>query len=305
MSVSSTINLSARANIIGSSWMIGAMAAFAVEDGFLKAASAQLPVGQVLILFGLGGACLFAIGILWRGETLFSKDVVSPTMRLRMFFEIIGRLFYVLALISTSLSSTTAILQATPLVVVLGAAVLFGEKVGWRRWFAIGLGLIGVLIILRPTAESFSISSLLAVIGMLGFAGRDLASRAAPLSLSAFVLGLYGFLAVVFAGIVFSLWQGQAFVWPAMHGALYMVGAVLFGTVAYVSLMKAMRTGEVSSVTPFRYTRLLFGIGLGLSVFGETLDVPMMVGSSVIVLSGLFILRRSTRIKETSAGAPV
>ena len=167
------------------------------------------------------------------------------------------------------------------------------------------MGLIGVLIILRPTAESFSISSLLAVIGMLGFAGRDLASRAAPLSLSAFVLGLYGFLAVVFAGIVFSLWQGQAFVWPAMHSALYMVGAVLFGTVAYVSLMKAMRTGEVSSVTPFRYTRLLFGIGLGLSVFGETLDVPMMVGSSVIVLSGLFILRRSTRIKETSAGAPV
>ena len=275
--------------------MSAAMAAFAVEDSFVKAASAQLPVGQVLIIFGLGGALLFAGVILLRGERLFSAGVLSASMRIRMFFEVTGRLFFVLALALTPLSSTTAILQATPIVVVLGAAVFFGEKVGWRRWIAICAGLIGVLIIVRPATSHFSTLSLLAVIGMLATAGRDLASRASPLSLSAYVLGLYGFLAAALAGILFSVWDGAPFIWPDRDTALYLSGAVVLGVIAYTMLMKAMRTGEITAVTPFRYTRLLFGIALGLVLFGEKLDLSMVLGSCVVVASGLFILWRSDR----------
>lgn len=288
-----------KANLAGSAWMIAAMAVFAIEDAFIKAASVTLPVGQVLVVFGLGGALVFAALALFNKEPLYTADVVSRPMCIRVIFEIIGRLFYVLALSLIPLSAATVILQATPLVVVAGAALVFGEKVGWRRWAAIVIGLIGVVVIIQPGTESFSALSLLAIIGMIGFAGRDLASRAAPAKLSTAILGLYGFLAIIVAGGVFAVWQGVAFVMPDPGTSLYVLGAVLAGVVAYSCLMKAMRTGEVSAVTPFRYSRLLFGIALGIMLFGERLSLAMVVGSALIVVSGLFILWRGRQISAS------
>ncbi|WP_430475361.1 DMT family transporter [Thalassospira lucentensis] len=286
------------ANLKGSLWMMAAMITFAVEDALVKAVSETHPVGQVLILFGFGGAILFAIVARSQGQSLLNRDVLSKTMYIRVVFEVVGRLFYVLALALTPLSSTTAILQATPLIVVLGAAVLFGEKVGWRRWTAILIGLLGVLIILRPTTDSFSALSLLAVIGTIGFAARDLASRAAPLSLSTSILGFYGFVAIIIAGLLFSVWDEKSFTWLDGRSVLYFLGAILMGACAYAALMKAMRSGDVSAVTPFRYSRLLFGIALGMTVFGEEPDMMMLLGCGIVVTSGLFILWRGKAVTE-------
>ena len=282
----------ARANLTGSLWMIAAMAAFALEDAFFKTAARSLSVGQVLVMMGAGGAVLFAAHARWRGEALAGRAVFSRAMRIRIPFEIVGRLFYALSLAYTPLSATTAILQATPIVVVSGAAIVFRERVGWQRWLAILGGLAGVLVILRPAADSFSVLSLLAVTGMLGFAGRDLASRAAPASLSTSVLGLWGYLSLLVAGLLFSAWTAQAWTLPALSSAWPVAAATAAGVTAYACLMKAMRTGEVATVTPFRYTRLLFGLSLGVLAFGESLDLPTVAGAGIVVLSGLFILRR-------------
>lgn len=285
-----------RANLAGSLWMVAAMAIFSVEDATVKAASAHLPIAEVLVLFGLGGAVLFAIAAIGRGEPLFGPGVLSRTMRIRACFEVTARLFYVLALALTPLSATTVILQATPIVVVLGAALIFREHVGWLRWLAILIGLAGVLIVLRPGAESFSVLSILALIGMLGFAGRDLASRAAPRSVTTSVLGLYGFAAIVVAGIAYALlWERKAFIMPDAASTLFLSTGVGCGVLAYAALMKAMRTGAVSVVTPFRYTRLLFGVALGVLAFGEQLDLATLIGSFVIVLAGIVILKPSAR----------
>lgn len=281
------------ANLIGSLWMTLAMAIFAIEDVLIKAASSSVPTGQILIIFGIGGVAIFASIASMQKEPLFPKAALSKAMCIRMVFEITGRLFFVLAITLTPLSSVTVILQATPIFVIAAASILFSEKVGWRRWTAIILGLIGVLIILQPGTDSFAPLSILAVIGMLSFAARDLASRAAPASLSTAILGLYGFLAVIIAGVAYALWQGVPFVWPQSLATLYLLGAILAGVAAYSSLMKAMRTGEVSAVTPFRYTRLIFGIGCGVVLFGESVSSTMLLGSGLIVLSGLFILWRS------------
>lgn len=282
-----------RANLIGSLWMVAAMAGFAIEDVFLKIAAQTLSISQILMMFGAGGAAVFALWARVTGDALVSRAVLSRPMRIRVVFEILGRLFYVLAIALTPLSAATVILQATPIVVVAGAALFFGERVGWRRWAAILVGLLGVIVIIQPGADSFSILSLLAVLGMFGFAGRDLASRAAPASLGTSVLGVYGFLAVIVAGALFSLWEARPLVLPDAGTWGIMAGAVFAGVAAYSALMKAMRTGDVSAVTPFRYTRLLFGIGCGVVLFGETLSVAMVVGCGLIVVSGLFILWRS------------
>ncbi|MCV6585091.1 MAG: DMT family transporter [Marinibacterium sp.] len=273
-------------------WMIAAMAGFAIEDACVKAAALSLPTAQVLVMFGLGGAAIFA-GLAHRaGASLISADALSPVMRLRAVFEVLGRLFWVLAISLIPLSTATMILQATPLVVMAGAAVFFGETVGLRRWLAVAVGLAGVGLIIQPGADGFSALSVLAVLGMLGFAGRDLASRAAPATLNTTVLGVYGFLAIALAGGLYVPFERAAFVWPQGLTWAYVLGTILMGAGAYTCLMKAMRTGEVASVAPFRYSRLLFGVMLGVVFFGEDLGGTVLMGSALIVASGLFIMWR-------------
>ena len=288
-----------RANRIGGLWMIAAMAAFAVEDVLIKSAATRLPLGEITLLFGTGGALIFASLATLRGETLLNPAVLCRPMILRVLFEVSGRLFHFLAITLAPLSAATAILQATPLVVVAGAALFLGEKVGRARWAAIGAGMIGVLIILRPATDSFTATSLLAVFGMIGFAGRDLASRAAPRSLSLSLLGFYGFLALIVAGGFISLWQGQPFTTTTPQTLALITATTICGTLAYAALMQAMRTGEVSAVTPFRYTRLLFGLAAGAILFKETIDASTLAGCALIVASGLIILWTNRRAAQT------
>jgi drug/metabolite transporter (DMT)-like permease len=281
-------------NLRGSILMVAAMAAFAVEDMLLKSAAKTLPVGLILVIFGLGGMGLFSILTRWHGERILHPAILTPPVLIRAVFEVAGRLFYTLAIALTALSSASAILQATPLVVVAGAALIFGEKVGWRRWLAVLLGFVGVLVILRPGLEGFTPLSILAVLGTLGFAGRDLATRAAPPILSNRQLGVYGFAMMVPAGAGLLAISGGA-VWPDLATTILLLAATLIGVAAYYALTAAMRTGEISAVTPFRYSRLLFALVLGITVFGERPDAMTLLGSAIVVLTGIYTLTQSRR----------
>jgi len=269
--------------------MIASMAAFAIEDAFLKTVTKQLPVGQVLMMFGAAGLCVFALMARRAGASIFQTHVLTKNMLLRAVFEFFGRLFYVLAIALTPMSSATAILQSAPLFVVLGARIFLREKVDAKTWIAIFLGLFGVLIILRPSATDFSLLSLLALIGTLGFVGRDLFSRTAPSSLTKEVLGFYGFTTMMIAGACYAVWDGKPFVSLQVHQFLMLAAALLAGVFAYTALMTAMRTGSIGAVTPYRYSRLLFGISIGAIVFGEQLDAPMLLGCAIVIGAGLFI----------------
>ncbi|MFT5730843.1 MAG: drug/metabolite transporter (DMT)-like permease [Desulforhopalus sp.] len=279
-------------NVRGSFFMVFAMAAFAVEDMFVKAAAKTLPVGEILILFGLGGTLIYILLTLLQGDGILHRKILSKVIIIRAISESAGRLFYTLAIALTPLSSASAILQATPLIVVMGAAIFFGEKVGWQRWTAIGIGLIGVMMILRPGLEGFEAASLFALLGTLGFAGRDLATRAAPLVLSNMQLGIYGFFILIPTGAVLVPFTG-GLVLPDSKTSLEVLGVILFGVTAYYFLTCAMRTGEVSVVTPFRYTRLVFALIIGLIVFSERPDFMTLLGSAIVVLSGIFSLLKS------------
>ncbi len=151
-----------------------------------------------------------------------------------------------------------------------------------------------MLIILRPGVEGFTALSLLAVLGTLGFAGRDLATRAAPPVLSNLQLGIYGFAMMVPTGAVLLAVSGGA-AWPSGVATAELAAATVVGVAAYFSLTVAMRTGEVSVVTPFRYTRLIFALILALLVFDERPDALTLLGSAIIVASGIYTLLRSRR----------
>lgn len=279
----------------GAAFMVGAMAAFACEDALFKAATLRIPVGLSLLIFGGCGALIFAGLALSRGQSPLPVGGMTRGLMIRSGFELLGRLFFGLALAFADLSSTSAILQATPLVVVAGAVVVFGEKVGWRRWSAITLGLVGVLLVLRPDAEGLQPTAIFAVLGMVGFAGRDLATRAAPPAVTNAQLGVLGFGVLIVAGVLVQLATDAPLAMPDPGAALKLVAASLFGVTAYSALTAAMRTGDVSVVTPFRYTRLVFALILAVVVFGETPDPMMLAGAALIVASGIFALTRSKR----------
>lgn len=275
----------------GALFMSASMAGFAVEDVLVKAAAREMPLAQVLLAIGLAGMLVFAAMTARRGEALFPAAFLSRAMLVRSAFEVTGRLFYGLAITLTALSTTSALLQATPLVVVAGAALIFGERVGPARWLAVLLGFAGVLVILRPGSD-FSPLSLLAVVGFLGFAGRDLATRAAPQGLSNRQLGALGFAMLALAGAILMAIEARAVV-PGIHGLALLAGGTLFAVLGYHGLTFAMRTGEVSAVTPFRYTRLVFAMVLAMALFGERPDLATWIGAAMIVGSGVVALRRT------------
>lgn len=279
-------------NGAGSLWMIASMVAFSIEDVFLKLASSAAPVSQVMVVFGAFGMVFFAILCGARRQSPFVRALWHPSIVLRFWFEVLGRLFFTLSLVLSALSSTVAILQATPLVVVAGAALIFRERVSAGRWLGVFVGLGGVMLILRPSASDFSLLSLLAVLGMLGLALRDLATRAAPRTIPNAVLGFYSFASVVAAGLVYAARDGAALGLPALGDVPVLAGAACAGVLGYVALTEAMRTGDVAVVTPFRYTRLICGVLVGIALFGETIDAADVTGAGLIIGSGLFVLLR-------------
>lgn len=287
-------------NLRGSILMVASMAAFSLEDLFIKFATKSLPMGQVLILFGLGGMITFMILTARRGEVLLHPAIMSRPIVLRSICEVTGRICFTLALALTPLSSASAILQATPLMVTIGAVIFFGESVGWRRWLAIMIGLGGVLLILRPGLSGFQPASLFAVLGTLGFAGRDLATRAAPQSMSNTQLGVWGFFMLVVAGGLMLNWTG-GIIWPSAANLLQISGAIIFGVIAYNALTIAMRSGEISVIAPFRYTRLVFAMVLGVIIFAERPDALTLLGSAIVVGCGLYSVFRERRLQQNTA----
>lgn len=276
-------------NLRGSLFMTASMAGFAVEDAFLKQISQSMPVGQVSAIFGFCGVVVFALMALRAGHAPVPRAALTRTMAVRSVFEVTGRLFYALAIALTPISTASAILQATPLVVVLGAALIFGERVTLGRWALILIGFLGVLVILRPGVAGFSPLSVLALVAVAGFAGRDLATRAAPLGLSNAQLGVAGYVMLMLSGLIILGVTGGAVLPDARMMGLLALGAG-FSIAAYAALTNAMRSGEVGVVTPFRYTRLLFAMVLGVTVFGERPDTATLIGAAIIVGCGVVLL---------------
>ncbi|MDX5382430.1 MAG: DMT family transporter [Rhodobacterales bacterium] len=288
-------------NLRGSLLMTVAMLGFAIEDMFIKLLSATVPLGMVLILLGVGGAVVFAILALMRGDALFSRDLLARSVLIRNAGELIGTVGFITAIALTPLSSASAILQATPLVVTLGAALFLGEQVGWRRWSAILVGFAGVILIIRPGFDAFEPASLFAVMGVVGLALRDLATRTVPRSISSMQLSTYAFLTLVPAGIGMLAFTGDA---PRVLNGLewlLIAAALAFGVLSYYAIVAAMRMGDVAVITPFRYSRLVFALCFGVLFFGERPDMATLAGSALIVASGIYTFWREARLRRNAA----
>ena len=249
-------------------------------------------------MLGIGGTLIFTIWAVATGETPFLWRNLRGASGVRAICEGFASLGFVTALALAPISLVTTIIQASPLLVTLGAALFFKEAVGWRRWLAIFVGLTGVLIVLRPFGESFEPSALFAVMGVVMMSGRDLATRQITQSITTVQLAVIGFLTTIPAGLLGLAISGDTMVVPSLNTLGIYIAAIAIGGPSLYCIIAAMRIGDISFVTPFRYSRIVFGLIAGVIVFKETLDGYTLLGAAIIVLSGIYTLLREARLRR-------
>ncbi|MGA9251546.1 MAG: DMT family transporter, partial [Roseobacter sp.] len=201
-------------NLRGAGLMVMAMLLFALEDMLIKLMATVLPIGQIVGMLGAGSAVLLACLLVQQKQRLFTRQILTPAIMLRAFGELVGTIGFVTAIALIPLSTASAILQATPLFVTLGAALFLQESVGWRRWTAILVGFFGVLLIIRPGLEGFTWESLFALQGVIGLGLRDLATRRVPAATSSLQLSFWAFLVLIPASVLMILANGEVMTAP-------------------------------------------------------------------------------------------
>ncbi len=291
-------------NTRGALMMMASMAAFTLNDAFMKMLAGEVPLYQILFLRGV--LTTVATGLLaWRMGAIHLR--VSGHDRwlvaLRMSAEIGAAYFFLNALFKMPLANVTAILQSLPLIVTLAAALFFAEPLGWRRMGAILVGLVGVLLIVRPGTEGFNIYSLYALIAVGCVTVRDLATRRMSVEVSSMMVTFASALAVMvfFGGL--SLFEEWATLTPRAAGLITGAGVMVIG--GYLMSVMVMRVGEVSFISPFRYTGMIWGLLLGWLVFGEW-PVPLtLIGAAIVVGSGIWMLLRERHLKRRARKVPV
>jgi len=279
------------ANARGALFMMGAMAGFTANDAFMKTVGAELPLSQALFLRGLATTAMMFVLARWlgAGRLRFGRRD-RRLIRWRNLMEVGTAFFFLTALFNMPIANASAILQALPLTITVAGAVFLGEAVGWRRWTAVLVGLLGVLLIVRPGFAGFNAYSLYAVVAVLLVTARDILARKVSSDVATIDVALMNAISVT---VVFGL--ASIFVeWAPLTrvGAGQLASAAVFIIVGYTCAVAAMRVGDVAAVAPFRYTSLLWALVLGFLVFGEWPDTVTLVGAGIVVATGIYTFYR-------------
>lgn len=275
----------------GALFMVISMAAFTVNDSITKLVASSFNMGQVMLVRGLF-ATILVVAIAWHQNALRPLSTAfEPALITRVLCEALATTFFLIALAHLPLANVSAVLQALPLAVTMGAALYFGEQVGWRRWLAIATGFAGVLIVVRPGFSGFNAYALLALASVACCAVRDLATKSIPNEIPSLFISVATSVAVTMTGAFLVVPLGG---WstPSAGDLTLLASAAVLLVIGYQFIIKAMREGSISFIAPFRYTALLWSLALGYAIFGDIPDTAMAVGATVVVGSGLYTLYR-------------
>ncbi len=291
---------SARPNAPGRGilFMLLGAAVLTVNDTVLKWLTGGYPTGQIMFMRGIFVVLPVAV-LAWRAGGLAVLRVNSVGAHaLRAGCVLTGTFLFITGLSFMPLAEAIAITFAGPLFVTALAAPMLGEVVGWRRWTAVLVGFVGVLIITRPTGQAIQWAALFPLAASLTGALRDLITRKISTAESSIALLATSTLGVVLAGLVTA-----PFGWRPIAGfdlGLMAASGVLIGC-AHFLLIECFRLAEAALVAPFKYSNLLWAILFGFIVWGDLPDAWTLTGATIVVLSGLYILRRESMLRQTPA----
>lgn len=283
-------------NLRGAAILALAMLFFAIEDASIKFLTGSLPVSQVLGMLAVAGVIYFGTRLWFRGLPLWSRDLLHPAVMIRNGAEAIATLSIVMALSQTELSATSAIMQSVPLFITIGAILWLREPVSWRRSVAVVCGFFGVLLVLRPGFDGFDPALIWAVAAAAGLALRDLVTRRVPTHMASHQLSASAFVALLIASVTLAFVLDERPLMPNAGLALAAAVCIVCILIGYGLLVTATRIADASVLAPVRYARLVFAMLIAVIVFGERLDMPTIVGTTIIVLSGAYTIWREAQL---------
>jgi len=277
--------------------MLAAMAFFICNDALMKLARDAYPTGQAIALRGVF-ALLIALGLVVAFRDLPKLRLATrPILLLRGAIDAVVTLAFIWSLAKLPLADLTAILLATPIIIVVLAVVLGIERVGWRRTLAVLVGFCGVLIVLRPGASSFNAAALVALGCACLAACRDLLTRRIGNEIPSTVIALT---TTVVAGIVacaFGLLETWQPVWR--RETLYVAAAAALMTGGSICIISAYRNTDVGVVSGYRYSVVVLAVAIGYFVWGDVPDAIALLGIGLIVASGLYTMHRQHVLPES------
>jgi S-adenosylmethionine uptake transporter len=285
-------------NNLGAVLMMASMLCFTMNDVFIKLTDGAIPIGQLLFLRGATASVLVILLAMVLGGLHWSLSKRAwRLVILRSLTEVATAYFFLNALFNMPLANVTAILQALPLTVTLGAYLFFRDPVGWRRASAIAVGFAGMLLIVRPGPDGFSIFALYALCAVLLVTARDLITRELPKEVPSLTVTLCTSLTVTAAFGTLSATQS----WVPMSSTYLalIAGSAVFIVGGYFFSVKVMRTGDISFIAPFRYTSLIFALILGFVVFGDWPTPLTLLGAAIVVGAGLFTFYREAQLSKS------
>ena len=278
-------------------FMMASMAAFTLNDTFIKLTGGAIPLFQLVTVRGILASFLIYMLARRLGALQFRLSRTDwGLVALRALSEIGATYFFLTALFNMPLANVTAVLQVLPLTVTLGAAMFFGEKVGWQRMSAIVVGFCGMLLIVRPGPDGFSLYAIYALAAVACVTLRDLVTRRMSANVPSMTVTLISSLSVLgFAAVASTQQQWVPLNW-SLAGLICLSAVFIMG--GYLFSILVMRGGEISFSAPFRYTGLVWALVLGWIFFDHWPDAITLLGAGIVVASGLFTLYRERMLRQ-------
>ncbi|MEM9795067.1 MAG: DMT family transporter [Pseudomonadota bacterium] len=276
---------------LGIALMVATTFVFALQDGLSRHLAAEYNVLMVVMIrYWFFAAFVMAIAARQAGGIRAAARTTQPVLQIGRGLLLAGEICVMVGgFVLLGLVEAHAIFAAYPLIVSALSGPVLGERVGWRRWAAIAVGFVGVLIILRPGAGVFSPAALVPLTAAAMFALYGLLTRYAArrdsAAVSFFWTGVVGAVAMTLVGIWF--WEPMTapdWGWMAL--------LCLTGALGHWLLIRAYAVAEASVVQPFSYLQLVFASSIGIVIFGETLEAPLVIGAALVIAAGLFTLWR-------------
>lgn len=283
-------------NTKGVIFMMVSMFGFVVNDSFMKSLFINYPLIEIIFLRALFCLLLLFIVMKFKRVSIGNYSRTSwNLMVLRGFAEVMATISFLYALKHLPLPNVTAIIQILPLTVTMAAALFLNESVGLRRWTAIIIGLIGVMIVIKPGTEGFSGYSFYAVLSVVFVTMREIVTRKLPAEVPAIMVTFMTALGVtIMSAVSLPFITLKA---PDVSAVIFVCSAGIAIFFGYLFSIKAMRVGEISLVSQFRYTGMIWAILLGYVIFNDIPAPNTIIGVLIIVASGLYSFHRK-RIKD-------
>ena len=289
----STANDERSARLAGIGLMLLSIAMFSFGDALGKFLVSTYAVGQLLWLRACAALLLLA-PFIWRNRAAFLQ-LERPWLQLvRVILSTLEVAAFFLATVYLPLADVITYYLAGPIFVTALSALVLREHVGWRRWTAILIGFCGVLIALRPSAQTFSLPALIALGGSLSFAVLMLITRSLR-STPDIVMASSQFVGTFLLGAVLS-----AFHWvPPTSGSLVIFAAAgLISVTALFCVNRSLKLAPASVVVPYQYTMIVWAVLFGFVVFGDVPHPATIIGASIIIGAGLYIYLRERSLGQ-------